>query len=94
MNTERITVAFPNGREAELALDMDRLFTTEEELPMFVCRLCGFIEGSETERADKLFELIERIGEDAVSDKVMDNNEVFIEARREGFEIDDKYAFH
>ena len=75
MEIRKTEITFPNGKTAALPLTRDRLFTTADYLPLFVCDMCGIKEGSDAERADILFDLIDEIGADAVGTKVMAGNE-------------------
>ena len=86
-------IRFPNGRAVELDIPTDFLITNGESVPMCICKLCGFREGTDVERSDRLFALIEEIGTDAVSEKVCDNNSKYYDAIREGFELADDYNF-
>ena len=75
MELRKTEITFPNGKTATLPLIRDRLFTPADYLPLFVCDMCGIKEGSDAERADMLFDLIDEIGEDVVGAKVMAGNE-------------------
>lgn len=86
-------IRFPNGRTADLPIDMNRLWVEEKDAPGHILRICGFQNGDDITRADEFFAWLDEAGSEVVSKCIIARNEIFLDAMKEGMEIDDSFDF-
>ena len=88
-----ISLTFPNGRTAELPIDMNRLWVEEKDAPGHILRICGFQKEDDITRADEFFAWLDEVGPEVVGKRIIARNEIFLDAMKEGMEIDDSFDF-